>query len=145
MRLTTFTDYSLRVLIFLAANNDQAATIAQIAETYGISRNHLMKVVHELSQKGYLIALRGKGGGLRLSRPPADINLGELVRSMESDLAIAECLGEKNQCILTPACSLRPVFGEALDAFLAVLDNYTLADIVPGERGKQLAQILTIS
>lgn len=145
MRLTTFTDYSLRVLIFLATNSDQTATIADIAKTYGVSRNHLMKVVHELSQQGYVVALRGKGGGLRLSRPPTEINLGEVIRSMENDLAIAECLGTRNQCILTPACSLRPVFSEALDAFLSVLDSYSLADIVPGSRGKQLASILAIN
>ncbi len=142
MRLTAFTDYSLRVLIYLAVNSDQPATISRIAQKYDISRNHLMKVVHELSQKGYLIALRGKGGGLRLSRAPADINLGELIRSMETDMAIAECFGAKNTCIITPACSLRPVFSEALNAFLAVLDTYSLADVAPGKRGAQLVRIL---
>lgn len=142
MRLTTFTDYSLRVLIYLAANGDQPATIARIAQKYGISRNHLMKVVHELSQKGYVIAVRGKGGGLRLSRSPEDINLGELVRSMESDLAVAECLGKNNQCIITPACSLRPVFTEALAAFFAVLDAHSLADLAPGRHGTQLVRLL---
>ncbi len=143
MRLTTFTDYSLRVLIYLAANVEEPATIAQIAQRYGISRNHLMKVAHGLGQKGYVVALRGKGGGLRLSRPPADINLGELVRSMETDLAIAECFGQKNQCIITPACSLRPVFGEALEAFLAVLDTYSLADVAPGKHGAQMVRLLS--
>ncbi|MCB1856300.1 MAG: Rrf2 family transcriptional regulator [Halieaceae bacterium] len=145
MRLTTFTDYSLRVLIYLAVNDEQKTTIAQIAQIYGISKNHLMKVVHELSQRHYLIALRGKNGGLRLNRPPSEINIGELVRAMESDFAIAECFGQNNQCVLTPACSLRTVLGEALEAFLAVLDGYTLEDILPGRRRKALVKILDIA
>ena len=145
MRLTTFTDYSLRVLIYLAVNGEQNTTIAQIAKKYGISRNHLMKVVQELSQKNYLTALRGKNGGLRLNRPPSEINIGELVRAMENDFAVAECFGQYNQCVLTPACSLRAVFGEALEAFLAVLEAYTLEDILPGRRRKALAKILAIA
>ena len=145
MRLTTFTDYSLRVLIYLAVNDEQKTTIAQIAQIYGISKNHLMKVVHELSQRHYLIALRGKNGGLRFNRPPSEINIGELVRAMESDFAIAECFGQNNQCVLTPACSLRTVLGEALEAFLAVLDGYTLEDILPGRRRKALVKILDIA
>ena len=145
MRLTTFTDYSLRVLIYLAVNDEQKTTIAQIVQIYGISKNHLMKVVHELSQRHYLIALRGKNGGLRLNRPPSEINIGELVRAMESDFAIAECFGQNNQCVLTPACSLRTVLGEALEAFLAVLDGYTLEDILPGRRRKALVKILDIA
>lgn len=145
MRLTTFTDYSLRVLIYLAVNGEQNTTIAQIAQTYGISRNHLMKVVHELSQKHYLIALRGKNGGLRLNRPPSEINIGELVRAMENDFAIAECFGQNNQCVLTPACSLRTVLDEALEAFLAVLDAHTLEDILPGRGRKSLTTMLNLA
>lgn len=95
MRLTTFTDYSLRVLIYLAVKGEESATIAEIAQNYDISRNHLMKVVQELSQQGYLIALRGKNGGLRLKMSPAEINIGELVRAMENDLSLAECFGTK--------------------------------------------------
>lgn len=145
MRLTAFTDYSLRVLIYLAVSGENSTTIAQIAHDYGISKNHLMKVVQELSQKGYLIAIRGKNGGLRLSRPPAEINIGELVRAMENDLAIAECFGKNNNCILTPACSLQILFNEALDAFFGVLDTYTLEDILPGRRRKELVKILNIA
>lgn len=144
MRLTAFTDYSLRVLIYLALSGEQHTTIAQIAQSYGISKNHLMKVVQELSQKGYLIALRGKNGGLRLSRPPSDINIGELVRAMERDLAMAECFGKNNQCVLTPACYLPVLFTEALEAFFAVLDAYTLEDILPGRQRRELVKILNI-
>lgn len=142
MRLTRFTDYALRVLIYLAANDEQPATIARIAAQFGISRNHLMKVVPELVQQGYVIGQRGKGGGLQLARPPEEINVGELVRAMESDWAIAECFGGDNECILTPACALRPILREALNQFLQVLDGYTLADIVDDKRRAQLAGIL---
>ena len=145
MRLTAFTDYSLRVLIYLAVNGGQNTTIAQIAQSYGISKYHLMKVVQELSQKGYLIALRGKNGGLHLSRSPAEINIGKLVRAMERDLAVAECFGKNNQCILTPACSLQALFSEALDGFFSVLDAYTLEDILPKRRRKELVGILNIA
>lgn len=144
MRLTTFTDYSLRVLIYLAVNGEKSATIAEIAQSYDISRNHLMKVVQELSQQGYLIALRGKNGGLRLKADPVDINIGELVRAMEKDFSLAECFGMNNHCILTPACSLPVLFTEALEAFFAVLDTYTLADILPGTRRRELVKILDI-
>jgi Rrf2 family nitric oxide-sensitive transcriptional repressor len=133
------------VLIYLAMRDEQSTTIAQIAQSYGISKNHLMKVVQELSQQGYLIATRGKNGGLRLGRPPSQINIGELVRAMESDLSMAECFGEENRCILTPACSLQALFAEALEAFFAVLDSYTLEDIVSGRQRKKLISLLNIA
>jgi Rrf2 family nitric oxide-sensitive transcriptional repressor len=145
MRLTSFTDYSLRVLIYLALKGADSATIAEIAESYGISRNHLMKVVQELGQKGYLVALRGKNGGLRLRTSPASINIGKLVRTMENDLALVECFGRNNHCILTPACALPALFSEALNAFFAVLESYTLADILPGRRREELVEILNIA
>ena len=142
MRLTTFTDYSLRVLIYLAIRGEQNTTIARIAQDYDISRNHLMKVVQELSQKGYVTAARGKNGGLRLSRPAAQINIGALVRDMENDMAIAECFGPRNQCLLAPACGLAGLFAEALEAFLAVLDRHSLEDVLPGRQRAQLVKIL---
>ncbi|MEZ5491005.1 MAG: Rrf2 family transcriptional regulator [Gammaproteobacteria bacterium] len=145
MRLTTFTDYSLRVLIYLALKGEENTTIAEISEVYGISKNHLMKVVQELSQKGYLVASRGKNGGLRLSTDPAQINIGQLVRSMESDLALTECLGRNNHCVLTPACALQTMLTEALDAFFVVLDGYNLADIVKGRRRERLVDLLNIA
>lgn len=142
MRLTTFTDYSLRVLIYLAVRDGQHATIREISEAYGISRNHLMKVVQELSQKGYVAAVRGKNGGLHLNKPPADIRIGVLVREMENDVALTECLGDNNQCILTPACGLKIVLADALEVFFARLDAYTLEDILPEQKRAQLVKIL---
>ncbi len=144
MRLTTFTDYALRVLIYLAVSDDRQPTIREIAQRYDISHNHLMKVVQELSQKGYLIAARGKRGGLRLGIPPAEIKIGMLVRDMESDFALAECLGDKGHCLLNPACKLRSVFTEALDAFFVALDAYTLQDIVSGRKRAKLLEILSL-
>jgi Rrf2 family transcriptional regulator, nitric oxide-sensitive transcriptional repressor len=141
MRLTTFTDYSLRVLIYLAVKNDEHPTIREISESFGISRNHLMKVVQQLSQKGYLIALRGKNGGLRLNMPPADIGIGVLIRDMENDLELAECFGKNNQCIIVPACELQAVFTEALQAFFKALDAYNLEDILRGSRRAELVKI----
>ncbi len=142
MRLTTFTDYSLRVLIYLAVSTEEQATIREIAQRYGISRNHLMKVVQELSQRGYVTALRGKNGGLSLNKAPSDIRLGTLVREMENDLALAECLGENNECILTPACGLKNVLTDALQAFFTTLNNYTLQDVIPGRQRAELVKIL---
>lgn len=130
MRLTRYTDYSLRVLIYLAVRADGLGTVGSIADAYGISRNHLMKVVRELNHRGYIDTVRGKGGGMRLRLPPERINLGRVVRDMESDLALVECFDADNRCVITPECGLRNVLGEALRAFLAVLDGYTLADIL---------------
>lgn len=144
MRLTTFTDYSLRVLIYLAVSEGGQPTIREIAQRYNISRNHLMKVVQELSQKGYLIASRGKHGGLRLGLPATEIKIGMLVRDMESDFALAECLGDNSHCVLTPACKLRSIFTEALDAFFVALDAYTLEDIVSGRKRVKLLKILSM-
>ena len=132
------------MLIYLAVNGEAQVTIREIAQRYGISRNHLMKVVQDLSQKGYLNASRGKNGGLRLKMLPAEINIGALVRDMENDLALAECLGVNNHCILKPACRLKSVLREALDAFFQVLDAYTLEDILPGRNRAELARILDI-
>jgi Rrf2 family nitric oxide-sensitive transcriptional repressor len=144
MRLTSFTDYSIRVLIYLAVSGDEQATIREISQRYNLSRNHLMKVVQALSQKGYLIAVRGKNGGLRLKMSPAEINIGAVVREMENDLALAECMGDGNQCILTPACKLKSVLSEALGAFFEVLDAYTLEDIVSGRQQAELIALLHI-
>lgn len=131
MRLTTFTDYCLRVLMYVGTKGDEIATIDEIAASYGISRNHLMKVVFRLGQLGYLATVRGKGGGMRLARDPAEINLGDLVRQTEEDMALVACFeGPPGMCRIAPACVLRRALGEALDAFLAVLDDYTLADLL---------------
>lgn len=131
MRLTSFTDYSLRVLMFLAADPERRATIAEIAKTFEISENHLMKVVHLLGKAGLLANVRGKGGGLQLARAPEAINIGKVVRTTEGRPMPAECFDrERNRCVITPICKLRHVLDEAVKAFYAVLDQYTLEDLL---------------
>ncbi|HSN19704.1 MAG TPA: Rrf2 family transcriptional regulator [Usitatibacter sp.] len=140
MRLTTFSDYALRVLIYLGVREGEVCTVAGIAGAYGISANHLMKVVHHLGQHGYVETLRGKGGGMRLAREPARINLGELVRGTEEQ-RIVECFDSASSaCRIESACALRGILGEALEAFFTVLDRHTLADLLQPSR--KLARIL---
>lgn len=129
MRLSSYSDYALRVLIYLAVQSDRLPTIAEIAERHAISKNHLMKVVSHLAVGGYIETVRGRSGGLRLGKAADRIRVGDVVRYTEQDLAIVECMGSGNECRLTPACTLRGMLGEALQAFLAVLDGYTLADV----------------
>jgi Rrf2 family nitric oxide-sensitive transcriptional repressor len=131
MHLTRYTDYSLRVLIYLGTRQDKLATISEIATYHGISRNHLMKVVHQLGAHGYIDTLRGKGGGIRLARPPERIVVGDVVRSMEENMSIVGCFEpDFSACILAPACQLKTALNEALHSFLATLDLYTLADLI---------------
>ena len=130
MRLTTYTDYTLRTLIYLALSPDRLVTIATIAESYGISENHLMKVAHQLGVAGYVETVRGKNGGLRLAKLPEDINVGDLVRRMEPDMELVACFGASGTCTIQPSCVLKGALAEALDAFTAVLDRYTLADLI---------------
>lgn len=145
MHITRYTDYSLRVLIYLAVQEERLATIKEISDSYDISKNHLMKVVHQLTLKGYVDSVRGKNGGLRLHGRPEDINVGVLVRETEQDLNLVECFSEHNQCRITPVCELKHVLAEALQAFLATLDRYTLADLVPPRQKPQLIRLLQIS
>jgi len=143
MRLTTFTDYCLRVLMFVGAKDGKVATVDEIATSYRISHNHLMKVVFRLGQLGYLTNVRGKGGGIYLAMEPEEINLGTLVRQTEEDLKIVECFQSSGTgCRIEPACVLRKALGEALGAFLSVLDGYTLEDLLVPRR--RLARLLTI-
>ncbi|RFA29908.1 Rrf2 family transcriptional regulator [Alkalilimnicola ehrlichii] len=142
MHITRYTDYSLRVLIFVALKGEQLSTIREIADSYGISKNHLMKVVHELNRKGYLGTVRGKNGGVRLGRAPETINIGELVRATEQDLTLVECFGPDNACVITPSCRLKNVLAEALEAFFSVLDRYTLADVLIADERAPLVQLL---
>ena len=130
MRLTTFSDYAFRVLIYLGSTQG-LATIADIANAYGISENHLMKVVHQLSRLGYIETVRGKGGGMRLARPPREIRVGEVLRATEDGFDLVECMGEgESDCRIVRACVLKGALGEAIAAFLGTLDRYTLADLV---------------
>ncbi|MBF7053589.1 Rrf2 family transcriptional regulator [Halomonas sp. KAO] len=143
MHLTRFTDYSLRVLLYLAVKGEERSTITEIAERFEISRNHLMKVVQDLSHHGYITSIRGKHGGLLLRREPDSIVLGELIRRTERDLTLVECFGDDNECLITPACRLKQILAEALDAFMAVLDGYTLEDLL-GPRRQPLIQLLQL-
>jgi len=131
MRLTTFSDYSLRVLMYLGTHGERLATIGEIAGAYRVSENHLMKVVHHLAQHGYIETTRGKGGGMRLARPPEKINVGEVVRGTEDSLTIVECFDKVNSdCRIEPACVLKGIMSRALDAFFTVLYRHTLADLL---------------
>jgi len=132
MRLTTMTDYALRLLMYVAQRPERLCTIAEVAQAHGISEAHLMKVTHQLGQRGWLETVRGKGGGIRLARQPAQVNLGAVVRSMEPDFDLVECFATGDQCVLTGYCRLAGVLGGALRDFMAHLDGYTLADLLPG-------------
>jgi Rrf2 family nitric oxide-sensitive transcriptional repressor len=130
MRLTAFTDYTLRTLIYVALRPDRLVTIAEIAAAYQISSNHLMKVVQHLSQAGDITTLRGQRGGLRLARPAETINIGAVVRQAEPDMQLVSCFGGEACCTIQSACRLPAMLDEALQAFMAVLDRYTLGDLV---------------
>ena len=130
MRLSSFSDYSLRVLMYLGFQPDRLATIAEIAAAHAISENHLMKVVHLLGRCAFIETVRGKGGGMRLARAPGEINLGEVVRRMEPDFAVVECFASGNECVVTKQCRLSGILAGALDGFLSHLDRHTLADLL---------------
>lgn len=131
MRLTTLTDYALRLLMYVGRHPDRLCTISEIAQAYEISEPHLMKITHLLAQRGWLETVRGKHGGMRLALAPKKINLGAVVRDTENDLHLVECMGDASRCTLQGHCALTGIFQEALDAFMARLDNHTLADILP--------------
>ena len=131
MKLTSFTDYSLRVLIYLGIDPSRRATISEVATAFDVSQNHLMKVVHFLGQQGWLSNVRGKGGGMELALPPKDIVIGRVVRITEAgDLPAACFSSEPDNCPIERICRLRGVLNEAVNAFYTVLDGYTLADLV---------------
>ncbi|CAO4139146.1 Rrf2 family transcriptional regulator [Methylorubrum aminovorans] len=143
MRLTRFTDYALRTLIYLGAREPLQGSIAEIATAYGISEHHLVKVVHRLGQLGFVRTTRGRGGGLRLGRPAAEIRIGDVVRVTEDDIALVPCFAS-DRCAIPPACRLKGVLGEALAAFLAALDHHTLADLLEPVARKDLTALLGI-
>lgn len=142
MHITRYTDYCLRTLIFLALQGDRLATIQEVSHSYDISRNHLMKIVYHLGQKGYISSVRGKNGGIRLGLSPEQINLGILFQEMEQSFAIADCFDADHRCAIMPACHMKRILNEAMTAFLAVLHRYTLADLVPPQRQPELIQLL---
>lgn len=138
MKLTRYTDYAMRVLMHLGTRDDGLASIAEIARAYDISQNHLMKVVQDLGRAGFVETVRGRNGGIRLGRKPEDINLGELVRHTEAGFDLVDCA----HCVIAPACGLTGVLAEATQAFLAVLDKYTLLHLL--DRKSQLRQLFAI-
>ncbi len=134
MQLTLNTDYSLRVLIHVGLNDGKLTTINDIAQSFRISKAHLMKVVNDLGQNGYLETVRGRNGGIRLMREPRHINVGQVVRDTENQLAVIGCLERRGYCPIERACLLRSALQDATQAFLAVLDTYTLADLIKPRR-----------
>lgn len=163
MRLTSYSDYALRSLIYLAVKprSDEIVNISDIAQAYNISKNHLTKVIHQLGKLGYIDTVRGKNGGIRLSMHPKQINIGQLIRHTESDFALVQCFEEikdKNKdttliptvnfsttstsyCAIAPACTLKSAIAEAAEAFMAVLDRYTLDDFIKNK--DELYELLT--
>jgi Rrf2 family nitric oxide-sensitive transcriptional repressor len=141
VRLTNFSDYALRILMYAAVQSDRLITIEETAEVYGISRAHLMKVANQLTRAGYLKAVRGRSGGLALAKRPNRIKLGEVLRATEPDFTLVECFAPEGNCLISPRCRLRGVLQEALSAFTGTLDRYTLADLIlsPADFGIQPA------
>ncbi len=138
MRLTRYTDFAIRIMLYLAAHEERLCSIGEIAESYGISQNHLMKVASDLAGSGYVQSLRGRGGGLRLARPASEINIGEMVRHTEGQVDLVGC----GSCALAPACGMVCAFKNAVEAFFTTLETYSLADIMTNGRPEQLRQIL---
>jgi Rrf2 family nitric oxide-sensitive transcriptional repressor len=141
MRLTAYTDYSLRTLIYLAMNREQLVTVQQIADAHGIAKNHLTKVVHHLGLLGYIVTVRGRNGGLRLGREPSDIVIGDVVRNTETDFYMASCFDQAAAgCMYSAACALKGELSKATAAFLEVLDAVTLEQMVIKEEKKRGAK-----
>jgi Rrf2 family nitric oxide-sensitive transcriptional repressor len=144
MHLTLHTDYALRVLLYLRLRQDGKSTIQEVADAYGISKNHLMKVAQRLAGLGYVQASRGRGGGLLLAKPPEEVNLGRLVQQMEPHLDLVECFdAATNTCPIAAACDLKTLLAEAQEAFLRTLSSYSLADL--GSRPERLKSLLAMN
>ena len=139
MRLTSYTDYSMRVLLYLGARPGRICSVAEISRAYGVSQNHLVKVVHGLGKLGYVASVRGRTGGIRLAKPAAEIRIGQVIRETEDGFDLVDC----PRCIIASACGLTAVLGEALAAFMAVLDSYTLADLL--KRPSELIGLLGVA
>ncbi len=133
MRLTQYSGYGLRALMYVGLKGEELSTIADIAEAHDISRNHLMKVVQQLAAEGFVYSRRGKNGGIRLARDPENLTVGEVVRALEPNFGVADCMRSNKECLLVNVCRLRSKLAEASGAFLAVLDDVTLADLLEGD------------
>lgn len=132
MRLTKMTDYALRLLMYVGAQKDnRLCNISEIATAFDISEAHLMKITHQLALAGFLITVRGKGGGMRLARPAKEINLGDVIRVMETDFHLVECFGNPKRCRISPHCKLAGLLDSALSDFMRRIDQHTLADVLP--------------
>ncbi|TGB01250.1 Rrf2 family transcriptional regulator [Halobacillus salinus] len=145
MRLKKYTDYALRVLLYTASKNEgELANKKEISEVFHISENHLGKIIHELNKLSLIETIRGRSGGIRLAKPPKEINIGYVVRAMEDDFHLLECFHcATNYCVITPACKLKHVLHDALRAFLEVVDSYTLADLLTNQ--DELRELMGIS
>lgn len=145
MRLTQFADFGLRALLYLACQEDRRATTAQVADAYGISREHLRKVVQRLGQGGFVRLVQGRGGGMELDRPAESISIGKVLRGLDSDAPLVECFdADRDQCVISPACGLKAVLDRAQRAFYAELDPVTLADVLQPRRSARLRSLLGI-
>lgn len=143
MKLTKYSDYALRIMIYVGINRDRRCTIREIAVCYGISENHIMKLVHQLGLMGYLSTRRGKSGGIVLGKPPGSINLGTLIRKTEKNLELVECFNlSKNKCPIVGVCVLSSILDSALDSFFESLEQHTLEDLIkPGKALKRKMNI----
>lgn len=139
MQLTLYSDYSLRVLIYLSKTDKKISTITDISEFYKISRNHLVKVVHRLAQLGYIISIQGKGGGIKLAKDPSEIKVGEVIRKTEPNFYMVECFNEKeNRCVITDVCRLKGILNQGMEAFFNVIDQYTILDCSTNDLFKKI-------
>ena len=143
MKLTRFTDYALRVLIFVGVRGGERVTIREISDAYDISRNHLMKVVSDLVRMGYLDARRGPGGGINLARPASEIGIAKVICDMEEDMHLVACFTGEGKCVIQPVCRLKDALTQALAAYIGTLEAYTLQDLL--EPKKALTRLLRIS
>lgn len=144
MRLTLMTDYALRLLMYVAQQPKRLCTISEVAQAYGISEAHLMKVTHQLALQGWIETVRGKGGGMRLAHESERIIIGAVVRGMEPDFTLVECFGSDNRCTMTGDCCLAGMFQGALRSFMTHLDDFTLADLIPPASASAMALIPAI-
>lgn len=142
MQLTLFTDYGLRCLMYLASHEGEPCSVKIISEHYGISRNHMVKVAHRLAQLGYVASSKGKGGGLKLARPASAYRLGDLVKELEPNMGLVECMTDTNTCRVTDTCRLKNYLYRARQSFLNTLNEYTLADTVGSLHGEQLITLV---